>query len=394
MQTLGANRRGSTKIYIAMCLLIASAGSLFNPVLSLFLNTELGLDPLRISIFFILLPIVTIVIVQTVAFFSDMGLQRPAIICIAGIFGILSAGLLYLRPNFWILCTLGLIFLGSYSVAFPQIFASAREYSVKYVHGSIMFTTFLRSLASLSWVVGPPVAYGLAIGFSFDVLFLVTAGMFAIYSICCYFFLPSVMERSKTTVQENVAWWKNSSVMLLFLSVAFAFTAFSSYIISMPLYVTQELRLETSLPGYMMGLAAFLEIPIMLFAARIARRIGLKSLMIMGSVAQVVFLVLLGYVDFSSASQLLVIQILPAIFIGFIGSMGMVFFQELLPQIPGQATSLYINGSAVGQIVGGAFISLASSGSYQIIFLAGCAMSIIGTVILFFVKKPQLSDGA
>lgn len=394
MQTLGAKRKGSIKIYVAMCLMIASAGSLFNPVLSLFLNTELGFDPIRISIFFILLPIATIIIVQTVAFFSDMGLQRPAIICIAGLFGILSSCLLFFRPNFWMLCTIGLVCLGSYPVAFPQIFASAREYAVKYVHGSIMFTTFLRSLASLSWVVGPPVAYGLAIGFSFNMLFVVTACMFGIYSICCFFFLPNVMERSKADTSAHIAWWKNSSVMLLFLSVAFMFTAFSSYIISMPLYVTQELKLASGLPGYMMGLAAFLEIPIMLFAAKIARRIGLKALMLMGAVALVIFLAILGNVRMSSEAQLLWIQILPAIFIGFIGSMGMVFFQELLPEIPGQATSLYINGSAVGQIVGGAFISLAASGSYQIIFMVGCGMSILGTLTLCFVKKPPQPVGA
>lgn len=388
MQTLGAQRRGSIKIYIAMCLLIASAGSLFNPVLSLFLNTELGFDPIKISVFFILLPIATIVIVQTVAFFSDMGLQRPAIICIAGLFGIASAALLHFRPNFWVLCTLGLVCLGSYPVAFPQIFASAREYAVKYVHGSIMFTTFLRSLASLSWVVGPPVAYALAIGFSFDILFLVTACMFAIYSITCFFFLPNVLDRSKNDKSNHVAWWKNSSVMLLFVSVACVFTAFSSYIISMPLYVTQELKLSSGLPGYMMGLAAFLEIPIMIFAAKIARRIGLKALMILGALALVAFLAILGNVNLTTESQFLVIQILPAIFIGFIGSMGMVYFQELLPEIPGQATSLYINGSAVGQIVGGAFISLAASGSYQTIFFVGCIMSVLGTIILFFVKKP------
>lgn len=394
MQTLGAKRRGSIKIYVAMCLMIASAGSLFNPVLSLFLNTELGLDPIRISIFFILLPIATIIIVQTVAFFSDMGLQRPAIICIAGVFGIISSGLLSLRPNFWVLCTLGLICLGSYPVAFPQIFASAREYSVKYVNGSIMFTTFLRSLASLSWVVGPPIAYGLAIGLSFDILFIVTACMFGFYSLSCFFFLPNVMERSKENVTVHVAWWKNSSVMLLFVSIAFLFTAFSSYMISMPLYVTQELKLSSSLPGYMLGLAAFLEIPIMLFAAKIARKIGLKALMLMGAVALVAFLALIGHFTLSTEAQFLWIQILPAIFIGFIGSMGMVFFQELLPEIPGQATSLYINGSVLGQILGGAFISLASSGSYQIIFLVGCVMSVLGTLTMCFVKKPQNSVDA
>ena len=49
MQTLGAKKKGSITTYIAMCLLIAASSSLFNPVLSYYLNTELGLSPLHIS---------------------------------------------------------------------------------------------------------------------------------------------------------------------------------------------------------------------------------------------------------------------------------------------------------------------------------------------------------
>ena len=114
MQTFGADKRGNTATYIAMCLLVSAASSLFNPVLSLFFNTKLNFSPLQISIFFILLPIATIVIVQTVAKFSDMGLQRPAIICISSIFGIASSIMLYLHPSYIVLCTIGLLFLGSY----------------------------------------------------------------------------------------------------------------------------------------------------------------------------------------------------------------------------------------------------------------------------------------
>ena len=131
MQTFGANTRGNTTIYVAMCLLVSAANSMFNPVLSLFFNTELNFSPLQISIFFMLLPIATILIVQTVARFSDIGLQRPAIICIASLFGVASSYMLYLRPSFIVLCTIGLLLLGSYTVSFPQIYASAREYAVK-----------------------------------------------------------------------------------------------------------------------------------------------------------------------------------------------------------------------------------------------------------------------
>ena len=127
MQTLGASRTGSIPTYVIICLLITISSSLFNPVLSFYLNTELGFDPLQISLFFVLLPVATILIVQTVARFSDMGLQRPSIICIASLFGVAASVLLFLRPSYWVLCTVGLICLGSYPVSFPQIFASARE---------------------------------------------------------------------------------------------------------------------------------------------------------------------------------------------------------------------------------------------------------------------------
>lgn len=387
MQTLGAKKKGSITTYIAMCLLIAAASSLFNPVLSYYLNTELGLSPLYISAFFILLPIATIIVVQTIARFSDMGLQRPAIICISSLFGIASSIVLLLRPNFWVLCTIGLLCLASYPVSFPQIFASAREYAVKYIHGSIMFTTFLRSLASLSWVAGPPLAYGIALGISFNALFLATSVMFALVGITSFFFLPNVLDKSKINEADlHIKWWKNRSVMLLCIANACIFTAFSSYITTMPLLVTQELKLPKELPVYMLGLAAFLEIPLMFLAAKLAKFVGLKAVVIMGSISLCVFLLLIYHTK--TFEGMMAIQFFSALFIAFVSSMGMVFFQELLPTIPGQSTSLFINSSTAGQIAGGALIALGSSGSYLIIYEVGGAIAVIGTLLMFFVSKP------
>lgn len=384
MQTPGANKKGSVTTYVAICLLIASAGSLFNPVLSLYLNTELGMTPVQISIFFVLLPIATITIVQTVARFSDMGLQRPAIICMAALFGIGGSIVLYVRPGFLLLCTLGLLCLASSPVAFPQIFASAREYSTHHMKSSIMFTTFLRALASLSWVIGPPVSFAIALGYSFDLLFLVTMAMFALCAIACFFLLPSLKPVEEKEQVTDVKWWRNHSVMLLFIAIAFLFTAFSSYCTAIPLYLTQELKLERHLPGTMMGLAAFLEIPLMFMAAKLSNRVGLKNVVIIGALSLLAYLALLTIVH--TSDQILWIQIFSALFIAGVGSIGMVLFQELLPAIPGQATSLFINASTAGQITGGALISLASSGSYRIIFEAGVVIALIGTAMLFFVR--------
>ena len=390
MQTVGANKSGSLATYITMALLIAAAGSIFNPVLSYYLSMELHLDPLRIAAFFVLLPIATIIIVQTVARFSDMGLQRPAIICLASCFGILSSLILFWRPPYWVLCTLGLILLGSYPVAFPQIFASAREYALIHLKGSIMFTTFLRSLASLSWVIGPPLSFGIVVGWGFDTLFIFTSSLFALYGLTCFFFLPNVLDQHTSKQATHVKWWTNRSVMLLCVSCACLFTAFSSYLTTMPLYLTQELKLDDSFPGYIFGLAAFIEIPLMFIAAKLSRRLGLKNVVFIGATSIVIFLCL--FPQMQSKTSLLLVQFFSAFFIAFVSSMGMVLFQELLPSIPGQATSLYINSSTAGQIAGGAMISLAESGSYTLIHHVGMGIALVGVIFLWFVKKPPMTE--
>lgn len=450
LQTYGANKRGNVATYVVVCVLIATSGSLFAPVMSYYLNTELGFDPIHISIVFALLPLATIAIVQTIARFSDMGLQRPMIICIASLFGIASSMVLYSRPDFVTMCTIGLICLGTHPVAFPQIFASAREFAIKHVkQGSLMFTTFLRSLTSLSWVVGPPLAFAIALGGSFNLLFTVTAVMFFLCFLASYFFLPNVFDAnqgegspesadgkvnaaanadSKASAEasadssaetsaatsaagaENhapdaeqvnqaakaarlagakVAWWKDGSVMMLFAGTGLIFTAFSSYISSMPLYVTQELQLSNSLPGYIMGLAAFLEIPLMFLGAKLSKIIGLKTVVLIGAISLFVFLVLLHWT--TTPAQLLAVQIFPALFIAFLGSIGMVLFQEMLPTIPGQSTSLFINASTAGQIAGGGMISLAESGSYMTIYNGGMGIAVVGVILIALVKKPNVT---
>ena len=155
----------------------------------------------------------------------------------------------------------------------------------------------------------------------------------------------------------------------------------------MPLYFTQELKLDKDLPGYMLGLAAFIEIPLMFLAARITKTFGIKYVILVGGIALVIFLLLL--LRPGDTNYYLIITFFAALYIAFVATMGMVFFQELLPAIPGQATSLYINASVSGQIAGGGLISLAESGSYTIVYMVGAAVCTVGILLLFFVKKPD-----
>lgn len=387
MQTFGAAREGTRSAYIAACTLIPFASSLIYPVLSLFASTQLHLTALQVSLLFMLMPVATVVIVQLLARASDRGLQRPLIITCSCIGGIGSCAFLELRPPYLMLCSLGVLLMGIQSVGFPQLFASAREFAIKHLGGALMFTTLLRALCSLAWVGGPPIAYFLCTVHSFDLLFAVTAAMFLCGALLAFFKLPSVTLDKDAAASKELHLLEHKQVLLLFAGCIGVSTAFSGYMISMPLYVTTELHLHKNLPGIMLGLAAFLEIPIMLTAARLARRIGLKVIVLSGCLALILFLISLFFLK--SEFSLIAVMILPALYIGTTGSMGMVLFQELLPEFPGQATSLFVNSNTVGSILGGALFALADLGSYTCIYAAGIALACIATLGVALVKNPR-----
>ena len=57
-----------------------------------------------------------------------------------------------------------------------------------------MFSSFLRAQVSLAWVIGPPLAYALAMGFSFTVMYLSAAVAFIVCGVMVWLFLPSMQK--------------------------------------------------------------------------------------------------------------------------------------------------------------------------------------------------------
>jgi len=367
-------------IYILLCLFIPTAASYINPIMSLYLTDIIGLKPFELSVYYALMPVVTIIIVQSIAKLSDSGLPRPAIICISAVFGIISCFIFYLKPSAILLYTVLIPCYAIAQVCYAQIFASGREYSVRFLNGSIAFTTFLRSLASVAWVAGPPVSYFLVINISYEALFIFCSGVYGIILLISMFFLPDVADRSIRKEEIKSVKLFSDKRIYLFIATVFMFTAFAGYISTMPLFLTHQLGLYETLPGKMYSISAFLEIPIMLLCPRIARRISLSSIVMFGTLSLTLFLLILPCVR--DPVIILLLSILPAIFIATVCTMGLVYFQKLLPKIPGQATSLFINGCTCGQITGGSLIGLATDNQYTNIHHAGALCCLISLILL------------
>ena len=88
-----------------------------------------------------------------------------------------------------------------------------------------------------------------------------------------------------------------------------------------------ELHLNKELAGTLMGTAAGLEIPVMIFAGYLTKYFSKKRLMMIALVAGLAFYSSLLFAE--QTWQLIGLQMLNAIFIGITATIGMVYFPRL-----------------------------------------------------------------
>ena len=235
----------------------------------------------------------------------------------------------------------------------PQLFALAREYADSSAREVVMFSSVMRAQLSLAWVIGPPLAFMLALNYGFTMMFAIAAGIFAISLAMIALMLPSVarIEQAADVEITQVSGWNDPNVRMLFIASTLMWTCNTMYIIDMPLWISSDLGLPDKLAGILMGTAAGLEIPAMILAGYYVKRFGKRRMMIAAVAAGVLFY--LGLIFFHSRTALLVLQLFNAVFIGIIAGIGMLWFQDLMPGRAGSATTLFTNSISTGVILAG-----------------------------------------
>jgi SET family sugar efflux transporter-like MFS transporter len=157
--------------------------------------------------------------------------------------------------------------------------------------------------------------------------------------------------------------------------------AANATIIVLPLYVVHGIggsRIDVSI---MLGLGAFLEIPMMLALG--ARSAKLNKLRWLAACAAVHVLYFVAVATCTSIRVLIPMQALSAFVVAVISCLGMTYIQDLMPHSPGAATALFFNATRVGSILSGVFSGLLmTSAGYRGTFLiCGCLAS--GALFLF-----------
>lgn len=339
--------------FMLVTFFVSIAGALQTPTLSLFLSKALQASPFMVGLFFTVNAITGIIVSFLLARRSDKQGDRRHLLMFCCLMALLNALLFAFTRSYWVLITLGLLLSAFSTVVMPQIFALAREYAESTSREIVMFSSLMRAQMSLAWVIGPPISFALALNYGFIALYLVAATLFLLALVMIRLTLPSVPRifPPADIARSAATGWKNRDVRYLFIGSVMMWMCNLMYIIDMPLYISTTLKMPEKMAGILMGLAAGLEIPVMLVAGYLAKRVGKRPLVLLAMISGALFYP--GILMFHSVHALLALQLLNALFIGITAGLVMLWFQDLMPGKAGAATTLFTNSVSTGMIFAG-----------------------------------------
>ncbi len=387
-QSTGRGRMVASMSFMSLAFLSGIGAALFVPTMSLFLTSEVGVSPFMVGVFFTINAVCGIAVSQLLARRSDQQGSRRRLIFICMLAGMAACLCFALTRNYWALISLGVLMLSISATSSPQLFALAREFADGTGRQSVMFTSWMRAMFSLSWVIGPPLAFAVCIHFGFTALFLCGLAIYGLSTIVVRWMLPEVARLPAATAQSKQGTPYTPAIRWLFAASMLFWTCNSMYLINMPLYITHELGLPQALAGWMMGTAAGLEIPIMLCAAQVSKRTGKWPLLMVSGAAAILFYI--GMSLFHNEVALLVLQLGNAMFIGILAGLGMLYFQDMMPGRPGEATTLFTNSVRSGSIIAGGIAGMVAQWwSYYGVFLVAIGLVVMAVGMLWQAGRLQ-----
>lgn len=387
IMTMARRMNGVYAAFMLVAFMMGVAGALQAPTLSLFLSREVGAQPFWIGLFYTVNAIAGIGVSLWLAKRSDSQGDRRKLIIFCCLMAIGNALLFAFNRHYLTLITCGVLLASLANTAMPQLFALAREYADNSAREVVMFSSVMRAQLSLAWVIGPPLAFMLALNYGFTVMFSIAAGIFTLSLVLIAFMLPSVarVELPSENALSMQGGWQDSNVRILFVASTLMWTCNTMYIIDMPLWISSELGLPDKLAGFLMGTAAGLEIPAMILAGYYVKRYGKRRMMVIAVAAGVLFYT--GLIFFNSRMALMTLQLFNAVFIGIVAGIGMLWFQDLMPGRAGAATTLFTNSISTGVILAGVIQgAIAQSWGH---FAVYWIIAVISVVALFLTAKVK-----
>ncbi|MCA2212847.1 MFS transporter [Jidongwangia harbinensis] len=390
--------RGTGRTLLPLGLMFLAVGissALMLPFLALFLSTEVGAGPVRVTVFLIAAPLSGVVASSLVARLSDRrAIRRRLLIgaALAGFAGCLATA--FVR-DYWILLGLAVTGLAVAGALYPQTFAFARQVLLRdNPGGAAMAISSLRTVFSVAWVGGPPLAAVLLQTGGFRYVYGAAALMYLAAAAVATFRLvePPAIGAAPVegTTPAPVPAGPDASRATLLLAAA-GFTLLQCPLTlgaqALSLYTSNDLGGDVSDAGLILGLCAALEIPLMLGLGWLSTRLKLRSLILGGAAVGAAYYALATAAG--AVWVLLVGQLLHALFIAAVSGLGISYVQEMLPRQPGRATTLFTNTFPIGAMLAGPLLGVAQLFGYRLAYAMGTALCVAGLILLVAARPPR-----
>jgi MFS transporter, SET family, sugar efflux transporter len=377
-------------VFLAVGISVALVG----PFLSLFLSTEVDASPLQITVFLVVNPLAGVVGSTVIGRLSDRHPIRRALLIIGGVAGVAGCTATAFVRDYWILLALAVTAFGIAGSLFPQSFAYARQVLERDAPGkAALGISALRTVFSLAWVAGPAVAAYLVEAGGFRLVYGIAAIMYALATVIGVFWLREVRspalprhdDRPEAPVPARARW-------LLILSAA-AFTLMQAPLTlgiqALPLFISADLGGRVSQAGLVLGLCAFLEIPFMLAIGALTTRLPLRPMLLAGAACGVAYYALVAVS--TGVPLLLGGQVLNALFISATSALGITYMQDLLPEQPGRATTLFTNSFPLGAMLAGPLFGLAQGFGWRLAYWMCAGLCLVGLLMLAVLRADRMT---
>ena len=148
---------------------------------------------------------------------------------------------------------------------------------------------------------------------------------------------------------------RRPGVPLLIVALVLLMAANSASVSALPLLVTQQLGLDVIWSGVALGVAAGLEVPVLLVLGRLVGRFGQRRLIAVGCLVGVGYLVAMTLC--TGPVVLVGAQPLNAVFVATVSGLGLTLVQDVVGR-PGLASALFMNTTRVGAIIAGPVLAI------------------------------------
>lgn len=376
-------------LFIVSMTLLGIATSLTGPFLSLYCTEVLGMSTGAFGLFMAALSLCGVIVNSLIASRSDRGMDRKIIIMMATLSYALGYGSYLVIHNYYVLFVVVAFFIGLGSPAMSQIFASARESLMESESEDTTFAnSLLRSLFSLGFLIGPLVGTILLTNVGYKGIFSGTVIIFLIITVTIFLFLkPMPKKIAAMSISQDKSPLQQKQVLIPFIALIILFICHSTNNINTALFIVHTLNGSQADVGIVTSLCAGLEVPIMIGLGLLSARVSSRSLMISGCLVGITYYTLM-FIS-TQVWQIVTAQLLQATFVAILMSIGLSYFQELMPHKAGTATTMFSNATIIGSLVGnigGGY--LAQIMGYRHVYLM-CLMLGAAALLLFTRTKAQ-----